>query len=339
MDEKQLIVSTSPHIRSPENVSRIMWTVAAALAPAGVWAWYWFGFAALRVIAFSVIAAMATELILQKFFRRQAVTLSDGSAVVTGLLLAYVLPANAPWYVPVVGASVGIAIGKQAFGGLGYNIWNPALVGRAFVQFAYPTCISMGQWPTYPDGATHASPLMRKLAEAGGSDLGWKLSDLFLGRCPGCIGEVSALLLLAGALFLIWRGYVRWQLPVAYLVAVYVLATILPCKTGFMPFMGEAGPDGRTMNQIFGEGLYHLCAGGVVIGAFFMATDMVTSPLSIKGQIVFGAGAGLLTMLIRLYGGYPEGVCYSILLMNTATPIIDRYTKPRKYGWVKKAKE
>ncbi|NOZ24190.1 MAG: RnfABCDGE type electron transport complex subunit D [Planctomycetes bacterium] len=335
MEQTDLIVSASPHIRSPENVSRIMWTVAATLAPAGLWAWYWFGFAALRVVAFSVIAAMGTELVIQKLMRRTEVTLSDGSAVVTGLLLAYVLPANAPWYVPVVGSFVAISIGKQAFGGLGYNIWNPALVGRAFVQFAYPQAVSLSQWPTHPDGATHASPLMRKIAEGAGAG-GWNLGDLFLGRVPGCIGEVSALLLLLGGLFLIWRGYVRWQMPASYLITAYVLTIILPSKAGMMPFTGTVAESGRTAYQMFGEGLYHVFAGGLIIGAFFMASDMVTTPLTIKGQIIFGAGAGLLTILIRLYGGYPEGVCYSILLMNTAVPIIDRYTKPRKYGFVKK---
>ncbi|MEW6357535.1 MAG: RnfABCDGE type electron transport complex subunit D [Planctomycetota bacterium] len=338
MEEKDLIVGTSPHIRSAENVSRIMWTVAATLAPAGLWAWYWFGFTALRVVAFSVIAAMATELVIQKFMLRVPVTLRDGSAVVTGLLLAYVLPANAPWYVPVVGSFIAVGIGKHAFGGLGYNIWNPALVGRAFVQFAYPQHVSLALWPTHPDGTTHASPLMRKIAE-GATAGGWDLGDLFLGRIPGCIGEVSALLLILGGAFLIWRGYVRWQLPLSYILTVYLLTIILPSKSTMMPFTGAVAESGRTAFQIWGEGLYHIFAGGLILGALFMATDMVTSPLTIKGQVIFGLGTGLLTILIRLYGGYPEGVCYSILIMNTAVPIIDRYTKPKKYGLVKESKK
>jgi len=312
-EEAKLIVGVSPHIRAPEDVSKIMWTVVGALIPAGLWGWYWFGFTAVRVIAFSVIAAMLTEAICQRFLFRRPVTLYDGSAVVTGLLYAYVLPPNVPWYVAVVGAVFAIGLVKQAFGGLGYNIWNPALAARAFVHVAYADKMNLAaKWPMH-DGVTAATPLTS--VESAVSNH-YSLLDLFLGKIPGCIGEVSALLLILGGIVLIAKGYVKWQLPVAYIVTVFILAFLLPPRAGHLRFTPT----------------YHVLAGGVIIGAFFMATDMVTSPLTVRGMVVFGIGAGLLTMLIRLYGGYPEGVCYSILLMNTATPLIDRLTKPVKYG-------
>jgi len=323
-EQPKLIVSASPHIRSPENVSRIMWTVAATLVPAGLWGWYWFGFAALRVVAFSVITAMVSEAVVQRLIKKEPVTLHDGSAVVTGMLYAYCLPPSAPWYVAVVGAAFAVVVVKHLFGGLGYNIWNPALAGRAFVQIAYASKVSLARWPVgrmpverMPvDTETAATPLVSLAGEAVKN--GYGVLDLFLGKVPGCIGEVSAVLLLLGAVVLVVKKYVKWQLPAAYVGTVAVLALVLPPREGHVAFSVP----------------YHIFAGGLILGAFFMATDMVTSPITVKGMIIFGIGCGVLTALIRIYGGYPEGVCYSILLMNTATPMIDKYTRPRKYGAV-----
>ena len=306
-----------------------MWSVALALAPAAAAAVVLFGPSALAVMATSIVTAVATEAVIQKL-RGQPVTVSDGSAFVTGLLLAFVLPSTAPLYVPVVGSFVAIAIAKQCFGGLGYNIWNPALIGRAFVQLAYGAKVSLSAWPaprwcamadggaaTGCDGLTQASPLFK-----GAECVEYDYLDLFLGYVPGCLGETCALALIIGGVFLIVRGYVDWRVPVFYIGAAFILAAVLPAKEHVA----------KNLAHLDGSPLYHTLAGGLMLGAFFMATDMVTTPLTKTGMAIFGAGCGILTMLIRFYGGYPEGVCYSILLMNTATPLIDRWCKPKVYG-------
>ena len=300
-----------------------MWSVAGALAPAGIASVILFGPSALMVILISVVTAVATEAAIQKL-SGQAITVSDGSALVTGLLLAFVLPSSAPWYVPMVGSFIAIAIAKHCFGGLGYNIWNPALIGRAFVQLAYGAKVSLAAWPaplgcaTKGDAVTQASPLFK----GGSSVVGYEYLDLFLGNVPGCLGETCALALLIGGIFLIVRGYVDWRLPVFYVGTAFILALILPGKADVK----------SNAEYLIGNPLYHTLAGGLMLGAFFMATDMVTTPITKMGMAIFGAGCGVLTMLIRYYGGYPEGVCYSILLMNTVTPLIDRWCQPKVVG-------
>jgi len=326
--DRKWVVSVSPHIASTESTSRIMWQVVAALIPAGIWAVIQFGPGVLWVVGLCVVTCVACEAIIQKL-RGRPVTVHDGSAVVTGLLLAYVLPAQVvvegevrlmPWFVPVVGSIVAIAVAKQAFGGLGNNIWNPALVGRAFVQVSWAKYVSLSQWAVprirgegLVDATTAATALYTKKAL-------YTTADLFLGRIPGSIGEISALLLLAGGIYLIARKYVDWRLPACYFAAVAVLAVVLPAKEGAACIHAVNNP------------LDHLFAGGVMIGALFMASDMVTSPLTHRGQAVFGLGCGILTVLIRFYTGYPEGVCYAILLMNTTRPLIDRHTRPSVFG-------
>lgn len=327
--QEKLLVSSSPHIRCDESIPKIMWSVAIALAPAGIASLILFGASALLVILISVVTAVATEAIIQKL-SGQPVTVSDGSAFVTGLLLAFVLPSSAPWYVPMVGSFIAIAIAKQCFGGLGYNIWNPALIGRAFVQLAYGAKVSLAVWPaplgcatmsgasvSKWDAMTQASPLFK-----GGAGIEYDYLDLFLGRVPGCLGETCVLALLIGGIFLVVRGYVDWRLPVFYVGTAFVLALVLPGKAWVKDSAGH----------LVGNPLYHTLAGGLILGAFFMATDMVTTPITKMGLAIFGAGCGVLTMLIRYYGGYPEGVCYSILLMNTATPLIDRWCQPKVVG-------
>ncbi len=351
--EGKLVISSSPHARGDESVPEIMWTVVAALVPAICVAGYVFGYMAFGIIAISVITAVLVEAVVQKALGRR-VSVSDGSAVLTGLLLAMTLPPNAQWYVPVVGASVAIFVAKHCFGGLGNNVFNPALVGRAFVHFAFPGVMNQPTWPVLPgagvasniasnihvDGVTTATPLSVLKAGPGMpfSELSRSvgLDDLLWGTTPGCIGETSAIALFFGGAALIAFRHVNWRMPVFYIGTVALLVFALPVPDGTGKLVG--GLPAVLGGQFgFARVAAHLLAGGLFLGAFFMATDMVTTPITGRGQIVFAIGAGILVALIRLYGGFPEGVCYSILLMNTATPLIDRHIRPRLFG--KKAPE
>ncbi len=355
-DLSRLSVATSPHIREEEDISAIMWWVVAALTPAALFGVWNFGWYAAAVVVVAVVSAAVAEALWQRICGT-AVMISDGSAVVTGLLVGLVLPPSVPLYVPMVASGVGVLIGKQLFGGLGCNIWNPALVGRAFVQIAYPQHVTLSVWPVLRgsslsrvlqdvrhagDGsAAHevvlgATPLAEQavgsLAATDGVAEAMYPSvwALFLGNIPGSIGETSALLLLIGGLFLIWKGYINWKVPAVFLGTLFLFAAFVP--TWKIP----TGEDIVAPSWWF-FGMYQIFAGGAVIGAFFMATDMVTTPITSSGQVIFALGCALITALIRLVGhGFPEGVAYSILLMNTATPVIDRYTRPRTYGTVKK---
>jgi electron transport complex protein RnfD len=306
--ENLLIVSSSPHLHSANKVSTAMRDVCIALLPALVGAVYFFGMAAATVILTCVITALLSEVIAQKIMHRE-VTISDGSAVVTGLLLAFCLPSTIPLWIAAIGSAVAIIIGKQFFGGLGCNIFNPALIGRAFLVASWP--VAMTTWVTPLDGVTTATPL--GIIKEGLSEQLPSLGQLFMGNVAGCLGETSALALIVGGLYLLYKGHIDWRIPFSYLGTVFVVTAVV----GADPF-------------------FHLLSGGLLLGAFFMATDWVTTPITKKGRLLFGIGCGLLTVLIRLMGGYPEGVCYSILLMNLATPLIDRYTKARVFGGVKK---
>jgi electron transport complex protein RnfD len=311
-----LIVSGSPHIHKPESISRIMWTVVASLIPAGIAGVIIFGWDALWVTLVAVIAAVLTELIFG-IWAKKKITVLDGSAVITGILLAFNLPSGVPLWLPVVGAVFSIAIGKQVFGGLGQNIFNPALVGRVFLMASWPKYMTTFTHPLRAgsgfDAITSATPLaLLKEGKILGHISYW---DLFLGKHGGCIGEVCILALLIGAAILLIKGYISWHIP-----ASFILTT-----AGFSYIFGAA--------QLFsGDWLFSILSGGLILGAFFMATDYVATPLTAKGQIIFGVGCGLLTAVIRIWGGYPEGVSYAILMMNAATPFIDRYTKHRIYG-------
>lgn len=307
-----LLVSISPHLYKDESVPRIMWMVVLSLIPAGIAGVFIFGLSALSVILLGVISAVITEWVLQLLTKRK-VTVWDGSAVLTGLLLAYNLPAHVPFWLPIVGSCFAVAIGKQVFGGLGQNIFNPALVGRVFLMASWPKYMTTFTQALNYDAVTSATPLA--LLKEG--NLIEKISylDLFLGKRGGCIGEVCIIALILGAVFLLAKGYISWHIPVPF-VAIVGLFTYIFSPEGFFR----------------GDWLFHVLSGGLILGAFFMATDYVTSPLTRKGQIVFGIGCGLITVVIRLWGGYPEGVSYAILMMNAATPVIDRYTKNRVYG-------
>lgn len=300
-------VSLSPHVRDSASTRRIMLQVCLALLPAlafGVWA---FGLYALLVVALSVASAVGTEALVQRCLKRP-ITISDGSAAVTGLLLGLTLPPEAPWYVPVFGAVFAIFVAKQVFGGLGDNFVNPALAGRAFLLACWPVEMTSYPNPFAVDALTSATPL----ADAGFAQSAAALQNAYLGLVPGTIGETCKLALLLGAAYLLLRRVIDWRIPVAYLGSLALLS------------------------WAFGEnGLLAIGLGGAILGAFFMATDYVTSPITPWGKLVYGLGCGLITFAIRTWGAYPEGVTYAILLMNVAAPLIDRGFRPRKYGEVK----
>ncbi|NMB43233.1 MAG: RnfABCDGE type electron transport complex subunit D [Clostridiales bacterium] len=312
--ENRLLASSAPHILSNETTSSIMRDVLIALAPATIASVYFFRFAALKLIVLAVVAAVVTEAVMQKAMKKK-VTINDYSAAVTGLLLAFNIPASSPWWIPVVGSVFAIAICKQLFGGLGSNFINPALAARGFLLASWPVIMTTWTSPG-PDAVATATPLA--ILKPGGEAVGEKLPalwDVFVGNIGGSIGETSALLLIVGAIYLFWRGIINWRVPFTYIATV---AIIMLAFTGNITDMA-----------------YHLFAGGLMLGAFYMATDYSSSPVTPKGQIIFGIGCGLITSIIRLKGGYPEGVSYSILLMNVATPLIDKYTSPKVFGGAK----
>jgi len=311
--KNKLIVCASPHLHKDESVSRIMWMVVLSLVPCGIAGVFIFGLSALWVITLGVISALVTEAGLQ-ILSKKKVSILDGSAFLTGLLLAYNLPPHVPFWIPVVGSFFAIAIGKQVFGGLGQNIFNPALAGRVFLMASWPKYLTTFTQPLNYDAVTQATPLA--LLKEGKLLGDFSYLKLFLGVRGGCIGEVCILALLLGALFLFIRGYISWHIPLTYIFTVGVLTYIF----------------GGSQGLFSGDWLFHILSGGLILGAFFMATDYVTSPLTRKGQIIFGVGCGLLTAIIRLWGGYPEGASYAILMMNAAAALIDRFTKSRVYG-------
>jgi len=313
--ETEVVVSAPPHIRQGLSTERIMWLVVISLIPAVLSGVIFFGWYVLAIIFSSVLSAILTEVIVLKMMKRP-LTIKDGSAVVTGLLLALIIPPTVPLRIPMIGAAFAIALGKQIFGGLGYNPFNPALIGRAFLLASWPSLMTKWVWPVNSlawagknaDALTGATAL--GLLREGTTGIPYL--QLFLGNISGSLGETSALALLLGALFLVVYKIIDWRIPVSYLGTVMIMALV----------MGQ-------------DPIFHLLTGGLMLGAFFMATDYVTTPVTPKGRLFFGIGCGLLTMLIRRYGGFPEGVCYSILLMNLATPLLDRWTVPKRFGEVK----
>lgn len=319
----KFFVSVSPHIHTPtkESIASIMWTVNAALLPAGIVGIYIFGVSALWVMLVSILSAVFTEAVIQKA-RRCKVTVSDGSAFMTGLLLAYNLPPHSPLWLAAIGSFFAIAVAKQAFGGLGRNIFNPALAGRAFLVAAWPKYMTMFTKPFVYDAVTQATPLsLMKEGKAGNLfDMSLSYWDLFFGNKGGSLGEVCILVLLLGGLYLLYKRIITWHIPVTFILTVWVFAWIFGSPTaGFFK----------------GDPLFHIFSGGLFLGAIYMATDYVTSPITKKGQLIFGVGCGLLTVVIRIWGGYPEGVCYAILIMNAAVSLIDRFVQKRRYGVAK----
>ncbi|MEA4846747.1 MAG: RnfABCDGE type electron transport complex subunit D [Clostridiaceae bacterium] len=316
MENTRFLVSSSPHIRSEETTQRIMLDVIIALMPALFAGIFYFGFRALTLTVTAVVFAVAAEAVMQKILGKP-VTINDLSAVVTGILIAFNVPATLPLWMAAVGSIFAIAVAKQCFGGLGYNFINPALAARAMLLASWP--VRMTGWVAPgADAVSTATPLaILKGGEAVGQALPG-LWDMFIGNIGGCIGETSALALIIGGAYLLYRRVINYRIPAVYILTVAVLSFLFG---GFDAYMM----------------IYYVLAGGLFLGAIFMATDYSTSPMSPKGQIIFAIGCGFLTSVIRFFGGYPEGVSYSILIMNVATPLIDKYTMPRKFGEVKKS--
>lgn len=311
MKEEHFLVSTSPHIRSAEDIPKIMYAVIIALIPVAIASIYFFRLWAIKLMAVCIITAMVTEYIFQRL-RKKDITVFDGSAIITGLLLAFILPPSLPLWAASLGTFFAIALGKQIFGGLGYNIFNPALLGRAFLMATFPVLMTTWTKPFSLDVVTSATPLAQmKFAQSFVSH-----QSLFLGNVSGSLGETSALAILIGASFLLIRKIIDWRIPAGYLGTVVLLSSIF----WFIDPKGFADP------------LWHLLAGGLILGAFFMATDIVTTPVTKRGRWVFGIGCGLILIVIRSWSGLPEGVMYSILLMNAITPLINRFTHPRIFG-------
>lgn len=312
------VVSGTPHVRSKESIQSIMRDVIIALVPATAAGIYYFGINALILVIAAIASAVAFEAICQKVMKKP-VTVSDLSAVVTGLLLAMNLPAAAPIWVAIVGSAFAIIFGKQLFGGLGQNFINPALAGRAFLLASYPTEMTTWSVPNgleVADAATYATPL----AQLKAGHLDASLGELILGQCGGTIGETCAIALIIGGVYLLYKHVISWKIPVIYIATVAIL-------------FGVIGRHGVRMP------LQEIMAGGVMLGGIFMATDYASSPVTPKGQIIFAVGAGLITYLIRTFGGYPEGVSYSILIMNCCVPLIERFTEPTIFGALPKTKE
>ena len=318
----KLIVSPAPHVQTAQSTSRIMRDVVIALMPAFVVSIVVFGVDVLRVTAISVAACVAFEYLIQKFMFRGPLTISNWSAVVTGVLLAFNLPASIPWWIVVIGAFVAIAVAKMTFGGLGKNPFNPALVGRVFLLIAYP--VQMTTWPMPVtngafDALSGATPLAAVKHGAVGPDV-LGVHHLLLGNRPGSLGEVAALALLVGFAYLLWRRVITWHIPVTILVTMAVFAFVVALCTG------------ETGAMLWQLPLFHILAGGAMLGAIFMATDYSTSPMTVKGGVIFAIGIGVITMCIRLWGSYPEGMSFAILLMNACVPLINKYVKPKRFG-------
>ena len=325
--ENKLIVSSSPHVRTNKDTSYIMKQVVIALLPATLAALFFFRLSALNVILFCVTGSVGAEFLCQKISKQES-TIGDFSAVVTGLLLAFNVPASLPWWMCLLGAAFAIIVVKMVFGGIGNNFVNPALAARAFLLASFPVAMTLWtrtgvNWVSSGniDAYTTATPLSFLKAGSNGvsslADSGISISNMLIGNIGGCIGETSAVLIILGGLYIMYKGIINYVIPTFYICTVAILMFILG---GFN----------------FTFVIYELLAGGLMLGAFFMLTDYTTSPMTKKGQIIYAVLAGLITTVIRLYGGYPEGVSYSILLVNIMTPLIDKYTKTKVFGEVSK---
>lgn len=316
--EKKLIVSPSPHIHSGDTIEKKMYGVLLALVPTFIVSLVYFGLGALIVTVVSILSCVLFEFLIQKYLTKVKSTITDGSAIITGVLLAFNLPSNLPVWIIIIGALVAIGIGKLTFGGLGKNIFNPALVGRVFLLISFPA--QMTTWPepgffpsTYLDATTGATTL-NMLEHHFGSVPDY--TSLLLGRMGGSLGEVSAIAIIAGFVFMLWRKIIQWYIPVFIIFTVFVF-------TGIMNLIDPAE---------YGSPFVHILSGGLLLGAVFMATDYVTSPLTKMGMIIYAIGIGIITSVIRLWGAYPEGVSFAILIMNAVTPLLNSYVKPKTYG-------
>lgn len=325
-----LTISASPHVHGDQSTKKIMWGVIYSMIPAMLVSIYFFGLDAMRVIFLSVAASIFFEWAIQKYLIKGENTVSDGSAIITGVLLAFNVPANLPWWIILIGALVSIGMGKMSFGGLGKNPFNPALVGRVFLLISFP--VQMTSWPKpmpifngLADAVTGPTALgiMKEGLSAGKSVQELMTSpempsylNLMTGEMTGSLGEMSAIALILGGLYMFWKKIITWEIPISILLTVVIFSGIfwLIDPTSFV-------------NPIF-----HLLTGGMMLGAIYMATDMVSSPMTSKAQIVYGVGIGLLTIIIRVWGAYPEGMSFAILIMNAAVPLLNNAFKPTRFG-------
>lgn len=327
-------VSGSPHVYGHDSVRKLMYGVIYAMIPAMLVSVYFFGLGAVKVLLISVMACLVFEYLIQKYLLKGSTSINDGSAIITGILLAFNVPSNLPWWIILIGALVAIGIGKMSFGGLGKNIFNPALVGRVFLLISFP--VQMTSWPKpmvlfsggITDAVTGPTPLgiLKEGLRNGETvqEISSQLPDYItalLGNQGGSLGEVSALALILGAVYMLARKIITWHIPAAYLGAVVIFSGIFwlidPTQ--------------------FADPLFHLVTGGMMLGIFYMATDYSSSPMSPMAQLIYGVGAGLLTMIIRIWGAYPEGVSFAILIMNAFVPLLDGAFKPKRFGEVVKA--
>ena len=323
-----LNVSPSPHQQSPETTRKLMYGVVIALLPALAASIYYFGMGAVIVTLTSVLSCVAVEYLIQKFILKVKPSISDGSAVVTGLLLAFNVPSNLPVHIIVIGAIIAIGVAKMTFGGLGNNPFNPALVGRVFLLISFP--VQMTSWPVpsgfktgFADAVTGATPLGLLSEGVKNGEAVSAIMDkipshmqLFYGRMGGSMGEVAAVALILGGIYLLWKKIITWHIPVSILVTVALFTGIL--------WMADP--------EKFADPMFHLLTGGLMLGAIYMATDYVTSPMTHKGMIIYGIGIGVITVLIRTWGAYPEGVSFAVLIMNAFVPLLNMYIKPRRFG-------
>lgn len=325
-----LTVSPSPHIQTKESVPKLMYGVIIALIPAFALSVFYFGIGMLIITTTAVISSVIFEYLIQKYLLKKPSTHLDGSAALTGLLLAFCLPSNLPIWIVILGALFAIGVGKMTFGGLGNNPFNPALLGRVFLFISFPVAMTNypkpGQWMKYLDAESGATPLSllseKTMNEIPVPEIMTELPnhlDMFLGKMLGSSGEVAAVALILGLFYLLWKKIITWHIPVSILVTVAIFTAALWLGNG----------------EKFADPVFHLLTGGLLLGAIFMATDYVTSPMSTKGMLIYGVGIGVITVLIRVFGAYPEGVQFAILLMNGFTPIINKYVKPKRFGEVK----
>ncbi len=312
-----LTISSSPHILGKLTVPGIMWGVSIALLPAVIASLILFKLLALKVIITCIVSSCLVEALAQKI-RKRPITIKDGSAVLTGLLLTMVLPPASPVWMCMLGSLVAIGLGKQLFGGLGFNIFNPALLSRAFLMAAFPTILTKWIAPFTLDAVTQATPLGLAKFE----HIATPYMDLFLGNVTGSLGETSAIALLIGGGYLLIKKYADWRIPLSFLITSAIFASIL-----------------HMLNPaLYPDALMHILSGGMLIGALFMATDPVTSPVTKKGRWVFGIGCGILVIVMRIWSGLPEGVMYAILLMNGITPLINKYSRQKRFGFSRRGR-
>lgn len=323
-----ITVAPSPHVHSGQSVNKLMYGVVLALAPALLFSIYFYGFGAIAVTAISVASCVGFEYVIQKYLMKTEPRVQDGSAIVTGLLLAFNLPSNLPWWIIVIGALVSIGIGKLTFGGLGSNPFNPALVGRVFLLLSFP--VQMTAYPRVEgittgylvDGFSGETALsaLKEGVKSGipVSDIMEKFNynNLLMGNMAGSLGEIAGAALILGLLWMLYKKVITWHIPVSIIASIGVFTGIL----------WLANP------EVNADPLFHILTGGVLLGAIFMATDYVTSPMNPKAQIIYGIGIGVITVVIRVYGAYPEGMSFAILIMNGFTPLFNRYVKPRRFG-------